>query len=76
MSAAARPFGVRSEKDRKNQITVSGAREERRCECTRGIVCFGSSEAPYACGRASGAWDHRFCFACRYDGCGQGEVPR
>lgn len=57
----------------RDQITVSGARTERRCECNRGIVCTG--EGDYACGRSSGAWDYRFCTVCR-DVCRQPLVPR
>lgn len=57
------------------QITVDGARTERRCECTRGIVCTGEAEGGYACGRTSGAWEHRFCTVCQ-DVCRQPLVPR
>jgi hypothetical protein len=71
--SAARAFGQRTEKERKNQITVAGARRERRCECTRGIVCMGSAEGEYACGRS--AWDTLFCLACQR-ACGQRDVAR
>jgi hypothetical protein len=68
-------FGQREAKDRKGQITVEGARRERRCECTRGIVCMGAAEGEYACGRSATAWDVRFCLACQRE-CRQPEVPR
>lgn len=74
MSAApARPFGQRKESDRKGQIRVGAAREQRRCECTLGIVCMGEETGQYACGRSS--WDVRFCESCQVI-CGQPEVAR
>jgi len=57
-------------------ITPAQAREERRCECTRGIVCMGSAAEGRACGRCSGAWECLFCTACQFDGCRQPATPR
>ena len=60
-------------KKKREQITIAGARDQRRCECNKGKVCTGHDN--YACGRTAGAWDFKFCTACQRH-CNQPAEPR